>query len=74
MRVKIIVIILVMLAVGGVAKHYYVDVPAAEAALENELAKENAKQDILKKFMNQGNGKIRKPGQSGFKQFGSNSF
>ncbi|MGZ5043197.1 MAG: hypothetical protein ACXV8P_00270 [Methylobacter sp.] len=34
-----------------------------------EQEKEAAKQEALRRFMNQGNGTIRKPGTSGFRSF-----
>jgi P-type conjugative transfer protein TrbJ len=42
--------------------------------MAGQQANQDAEKEALMKFMNQGDGKIRKPGQSGFKQFGSNSF
>ena len=70
-NVKIIVVIVGLLGAGFGAKYYYIDLPAQRAAIQAEKDKEQekAKLEALKKFMNQGDGTIRKPGQSGFKSF-----
>jgi hypothetical protein len=39
-----------------------------------EQEKEAAKREALRRFMNQGNGTIRKPGTSGFKSFNIDDF
>ncbi|MGZ4992658.1 MAG: hypothetical protein ACXV79_00695 [Methylobacter sp.] len=73
MNIKIIAIVAGLLASGYGAKYYFIDVPAAEAAAAQaaqiEQDREKAKQEALMKFMHQGNGTIRKPGESGFKKF-----
>ena len=70
MNIKIIMIVVGLLGVGVGAKYFYFDPQEAmNAQLAKQQEQEAVKQEALKKFMNQGNGKIRKPGESGFKSF-----
>jgi hypothetical protein len=73
---KIAVIILGLIMSGLGVKYFYIDPKQEEAAAFNQekLKQEKAKLDGVKRFMNQGNGTIRKPGTSGFRRYGSNSF